>query len=216
VLQHAPFVRGLVLTGSAAAEDAGPDADLDLMVIVAPRRLAISFLMLGSLARLLGRGVLCPNQYRSEDHLALGPGDVYLARELAQALPLAGRGRDLLASNDWTAALLPNLGSARPSAVAPLPGGRFLQRLVERPLRGRLGDALDRAVGRLAMARVAVHHRRRGSEPPPDVVDAFRAGVELRFHGAPVHGWLLARYPQRRAQVAAELASAARLTYLNS
>src|SRR2546423_1662260 len=82
VLQHAPFVRGLLLTGSAAAADAGPDADLDLLIIVAPRRLATSFLLLGSLARLLGRSVLCPNQYRTEDHLALEPGDVYVAHEL--------------------------------------------------------------------------------------------------------------------------------------
>jgi predicted nucleotidyltransferase len=206
MLQHAPFVRGLLLTGSAAAADAGPDADLDLLVVVAPRRLATSFLVLGSLARLLGRGVLCPNQYRSEQHLALPTGDVYVARELAQAQPLAGRGRDLLAANRWTAELLPNVGPVPRAEVAPLPGGRLVQRLMERPLRGRLGDALERRLGRLALARMTAHHRRFGSAPPPGVVDAFRDGVELRFHGAPVHGWMLARYRQRRAELAAELA----------
>ena len=94
--------------------------------------------------------------------------------------------------------------------MATLPGGRLVQRLVERPLRGRLGDAVERGLGRLARARLAAHHRRWGSAPPSEVVEAFGAGVELRFHGAPVHGWLLARYQERRAEVAAELAGGAR------
>jgi predicted nucleotidyltransferase len=210
VLQHAPFVRGLLLTGSAAAADAGPDADLDLLVVVAPRRLATSFLVLGSLARLLGGGVLCPNQYRSEDHLSLAEGDVYVARELAQAHPLAGRGRDLWAANRWIATLLPNVGSGPRAEVAPLPGGRLVQRLVERPLRGRLGDAVEHRLARLGMARLVAHHRRFGTAPPATVVESFRDGVELRFHGAPIHGWLLERYRDRRAELAAELARADR------
>src|SRR5436190_375727 len=110
---------------------------------------------------------------------ALGPGDVYVARELAQSQPRAGRGRDLVAANRWTAALLPNVGSGPRAEVAPLPGGRLVQRLIERPLRGRLGDAVEARLGRLALARVASHHRRFGSAPPADVLEAFRHGVEL-------------------------------------
>ena len=50
-----PFVRGVVLTGSAAAGSAGKKADADLLVIVARGRIATVFLLLGSLSRLTGR-----------------------------------------------------------------------------------------------------------------------------------------------------------------
>ena len=69
VLQHAPFVRGLLLTGSAAAGEAGPGADPDLLVLVAPGRLGTAFALLGPLARVTGGRVLCPNHYRSVAHL---------------------------------------------------------------------------------------------------------------------------------------------------
>src|SRR5207248_544080 len=93
-------------------------------------------------------------------------------RRRAQALRRrAGRGRDLLTANRWTAALLPNAGAGPRAEVPPLPGGRLFQRLLERPLRGRLGDALDRRLGRLALARIGAHHRRWGSPPPVDVVE---------------------------------------------
>lgn len=205
-LRHAPFVRGLVLTGSAAAGDAGDDADVDLLVIVAAGRMSFVFVVLGSLARLLSRRLFCPNQYLSVDHLEVGPRDFYVAREIAQARPLAGRGEDFLAANEWTAELLPN-SEPRASGVPALPGGAALQSLVEWPLRGRIGDAADRALRRVALARLGVHHRERGSEAPLNAVAALEAGVELRFHGTPVHQRTLARYEEQRAEIASRLRS---------
>jgi len=93
LLRHVPFVRGVALTGSAAAGDAGRDGEVDLLVTVAPGSLGTAFLLLGSASRLMGRKLFCPNYYLGEDQLGLGPGTLYLARELAQARLSSATGR---------------------------------------------------------------------------------------------------------------------------
>lgn len=201
-LQHAPFVRGILLTGSAAAEDAGERADVDLLLIVGTGRVACTFVMLAGLSRLLSRSILCPNYYLSEAHLVLARRDQYSARELAQAEILAGNAHDLLSANGWVTRLLPN-AAPRGAAVSPLPGGPLLQRLFELPLRGRIGDRIERWAHRLAQARLAVHHGAFGRPVPQEVRDRFDAGIELRFHGAPLVDACLERYERRRAEVGA-------------
>jgi len=191
VLQHAPFVRGLLLTGSAAAGEAAPGADPDLFVLVAPERIGTVFALLGPLARLTGGRVLCPNHYRSVAHLPVEPRDLYVARELAQAWPLAGEGASFLTANAWTLDLLPN-AAPRHGSVRPLPLGRQAQRLAEALLPARI----ERRLRRLAAARLRAHH---GAAPPPDVTAALHAGVELRFHASRVHEAALDGYAARRA-----------------
>ena len=204
LLQHLPFVRGLLLTGSAAADDARADADVDMLVIVSPGRLATAFTMLGGASRVLSAAVFCPNHYVSQAHPALRRRDLYVAHELLQAYPLAGEAELLRAANGWATELLPN-STDRTARVGPLPCGTTVQRLLEWPLRGRLGDALDRKLQRLALARLERHHRARGSSPQPDVADDLRSGVALRFHAAAHDQSVMRRYDQRREEVAALL-----------
>jgi predicted nucleotidyltransferase len=204
VLQRLPFVRGTLLTGSAGADDADDHADVDLLVLVEPGRMSVTFTLLGGLSRVLGRRVLCPNHYLATSHLALeGERDLYLARELAQAYPLTGRACELLAANVWVRRLLPNV-SPRPLAVSTRQS--LLQRLAEWPLRGRLGDALERRLQRLALARLRRHYRSQGVAVPPDVVGDLRRGAQLRFHGLDERESVLTSYEHRRAELAARLA----------
>ncbi|HVN28265.1 MAG TPA: nucleotidyltransferase domain-containing protein, partial [Candidatus Binataceae bacterium] len=107
-LQHAPFVRGLVLTGSVAAEDALSDADIDMLIIVAHHRISLAFLLLGGISRLLSRRLFCPNYYLSAAHLALTRRDYYVARELSQAVALTETTQALFDANPWTQEVLPN------------------------------------------------------------------------------------------------------------
>jgi predicted nucleotidyltransferase len=204
VLQHLPFVRGLLLTGSAGADDAERDADVDLLVLVQPGRLSTAFTILGGLSRLLSRSLFCPNHYLSRAQLELRRRDLYIAREVLQAYPLAGEADALRAANDWVAALLPN-ATTRTARVRPLPGGALLQRLLEWPLRGRLGDALEGFLQPLALSRLEAHHGAASSTAPEDVVDDLRSGVQLRFHASPHNQAVLARYESRRDEVAARL-----------
>src|SRR5206468_7905836 len=59
ILRHFPFVRGLALTGSAAAGDAGADDDVDLLVTVAEGRPGTVFVLPGPLSRLPARRLVC-------------------------------------------------------------------------------------------------------------------------------------------------------------
>jgi hypothetical protein len=199
VVQHAPFVRGLLLTGSAAAGEAGPGADPDLLVLVAPGRIGTVFALLAPLARVTRHRVLCPNHYRSIDHLAIERRDLYVARELAQAWPLAGNAAAFLAANDWTRELLPNAAPRR-GGVRALPLGRLAQRAVE----ALLGDRFEQRLRRLARTRLDVHHR---GTPPADVLLALDAGIELRFHASHVDERVLDSYAARRDALARELVS---------
>ncbi len=199
VLRHLPFVRGLALTGSLAADDARVAADVDLMVIVAPRRLATTFLLMGPASTLLRRRLFCPNYYLSEDRLEIEPANRYVARELVQARCLAGSMTGLERSNSWLSERFPN---AHPSD-SQMPGGGLIQRIFERPLRGEIGDALERLAVRVAHSRLRAHYR---GDVPGDVAGALSRGVALRFHGHHAEENILARYEARRAQVAEMLA----------
>jgi predicted nucleotidyltransferase len=194
VLGGFPFVRGLALTGTAAAGDAGPDDDVDLLVTVADGRLGTVFLLLGPLSRLVGRKVFCPNYYVCEGRLDLGPGSLYLARELAQARPLAGDADALWRTSPWLAETFPN---ASPPPTAPERPSR-LQRALEALIGGRV-EGLARGV---ATSRLRAHY----GTVPAEVTGAFAAGTALRFHGSGVSGRTLDRYAARRAELAARFA----------
>jgi predicted nucleotidyltransferase len=191
ILRHFPFVRGLALTGSAAAGDAGADDDVDLLVTVAEGRLGTVFVLLGPLSRLLGRRPFCPNYYVCEGRLGLGPANLYLARELAQARPLAGDGAALWRANPWLEETFPN--AEPPSGAAP--AGSRLQRVVEALVGGRF-EPLAR---RVARQRLRAHY----GAVPADVEEAFAAGIALRFHGSGVAARTLERHRARRVELAA-------------
>ncbi len=206
VLGRAPFVRGLLLTGSAGADDAPPGADLDLLVLVEPGRLATVFTLLGSASRLLGRSLFCPNHYIALDSLDRDRRrDIYVAHEIAQAGPLYGRAELLGAANGWVRELLPNALNGTASAAAAPAARPRLQRLLEWPLRGRVGAALELRAKRLARSRLAHHHGPSG-EVPGSVLADLDAGAQLRFHGGTDADDLLARYERRREEIAELLA----------
>jgi predicted nucleotidyltransferase len=210
VLRHVPFVRALALTGSVAADDAREAADVDLLVVVAPARLGIAFLLLAPASRLLGRRLFCPNYYICEDQLKLAPSTLYVARELAQARSLVGDIRVLHVPNPWLGDVFPNGVTSLDDDHALRPGTR-LQRLLERPLSGRRADRLERWARRVALARLRVHYGAFGRGVPADVMASLDAGIELRFHGQPYDETTVGRYAARRAQVAEWLRDAERI-----
>lgn len=205
VLRHFPFVRALALTGSLAADDARDSADVDLLVILAPGRLATAFLLMGPPASVLRQRLFCPNYYVTEGRLEMAPGDPYVARELVQARCLAGSTAGLHDSNPWLATVFPNAGQGD-RGLAP---GGVLQRALELPLHGRLGDALEGIAARVARARLQAHYAACGATVPEDVANALDAGISLRFHGRHAANSMVARYAARRAEVAARLEGSA-------
>ncbi len=201
VVRHVPFVRTIALTGSVAAGDAGPDADVDLLLIVSAERLGTVFLVLGTISRLIGRRVLCPNYYLSDRHLTLERRTLYVGRELAQMRCLVGEVEQLRAANPWLHEMFPNLRLAHAPVPQRTPPG-VVQRLAERALGGALGTALERRARRVAHARLRAHHE---GDVPERVTEQLDRGIALRFHASDVDRLAPSRYATRRAELAAAL-----------
>jgi predicted nucleotidyltransferase len=199
-LQHGPFVRGIVLTGSVAADDAEEDADVDVLMIVAKGRIGLSFLLLATLSRVLSRRVFCPNYYVSEAHLGFPNHDRYIAREIAQAELLTSGAGALHDANSWVEAHLPNSSpTGRP--VKLLPGGALLQRILELPFGGRFGSWCEQKACTIVKNRLSAHYGSHRVEVPEDVQRRFELGIELRFHGAPRVNKSMARYEESRRKL---------------
>ena len=204
VLGMVPFVRGIILTGSVAAEAATEDADIDLMIIVAPSRLAFVFLVLGGFSRLTRRCFYCPNYYISEDHLLIERQNLFIAREIAQARPLDKDAERFFEINDWVREYLPN---ASPSQVRRgqrrRPNG--LQRLLEFPFRGRFGRWCESIASRTARKRIDEHYRGAREGQRTKIVDRFDSDHELRFHHHPELQGLRKRYADHRSRLENDL-----------
>lgn len=170
ILGALPYVRMVALTGSLAVMNVTQAADFDYMLITARGRLwtARAFaLALNRFTRLRGY-TLCPNLILSEYALEWPIHDLYSARELCQMIPITGFDvySRLMQANKWVASFLPN-AYMEFSSVDPAWRGSFgvtswrhlllenlqehtpsgrpgLQTLLEFPLRGRLGDRLER------------------------------------------------------------------------
>ena len=205
ILRHTPFVRGILLTGSVAAEDAPADADVDLLVIVADDRIGTVFALLGTTSRLVGRRWFCPNFYLAESQLPLQPSSVYIGRELGQAAAIVGDANALRGANPWLEEMFPNLGPPEP---APMRAGSRPQRCSRLSQRecGRSGGA-----SRSPARPVAPPHALRGRDPRGRrLTTRPRDGAALprRRDGFGVP----AQYEERRQALAAALRDEPRVT----
>jgi hypothetical protein len=144
-----PFVRMTAVTGSLAMNNAvSAQDDMDFLIITREGRVWLArglVLLVVHLARRLGIEI-CPNYVMAEQHLRLADPNLFTAHELAQLVPLYGRRTylRLVESNAWLRHYLPNFSPQQVTAVETGNTARSGQRLIEFPLGGRLGDALER------------------------------------------------------------------------
>lgn len=181
LIGQTPFVRGLLVTGSLAHDCFGPEADIDYLVLVAPRRIFTVFAVLGTTQRLTSVHVLCPNYYLATDHLALPERDYFIAREVLAATPVLGDDACLAfqTQNRWALDLFPN-AAAHP--IAPRHRAGIATRVVEWILAGRLGDAVEALLRRALISRIDAHYASCGVPVDPAVVDDAAREARLRFH----------------------------------
>ena len=156
-LARTPFVRMVAVSGSLALRNAEPNSDIDLFCIIAPNRLWLArawIVPLSKLTRALPRlfpHYLCPNYLLTLNALDVEDRTLFTAHEVAQAVPLWGRDayRRFLHANPWVHDFLPHAHfEDRLCPTAP-PRRPWYTRGLERAMRGRLGDALDRLAHRL-------------------------------------------------------------------
>jgi hypothetical protein len=152
LLARVPFVRMVALTGALAMHNPshGRD-DFDYFIVTAPGRVWLARLLIVGVVRVsrVWGWPICPNFVLSPDALAQRRQDVYIAHEIAQAVPLSdesGLYARFRAANPWTHAHLPNAHTAYERGGAHALGGlgRMVKRVLEGVLGGGLGDRLER------------------------------------------------------------------------
>src|SRR4051794_20654958 len=143
-----PFVRMVAISGSLAADNPDPRADIDFLIVTTPGRLWLVrglAVLLVRAARLAG-AQLCPNYLLTTRALTLHERDLYTAHELLQAAPIAGTPiyQRFLAENCWAASWLPNRFRGATSAPALPARAGLLGRVGEATLGGQVGDRIER------------------------------------------------------------------------
>lgn len=119
--KHIPWIQAIFVTGSLAMNNAGPDEDIDFMIVTAPDRLWLTRLVVSGFAWLRGKRrswqgeekrSWCFNLWLEEDQLELfaRQPSLYTAYELLQARLVFDRnrvGERLFAQNRWVRSYLP-------------------------------------------------------------------------------------------------------------
>lgn len=159
ILGTFPFVRLIAVTGSLAADNPGPDADLDYLIVTAPGRLWLVRALAVGLVRLGGAlGLaICPNYLLTTRALRLDHEDIFTAHELLQAVPIVGRTtyRQLLAQNAWVQRWLPNRCRELPPDVPERSALGLLKRVGEIVMTGPIGDWLESREARRTRHRLS-------------------------------------------------------------
>ena len=147
ILGSLPFVRMVALTGSLAVLNISTNADFDYMLVTAKGRVwtaRVFALLFNRLVRPFGH-TICPNLIVSESALEWPLHDLYSARELMQMIPISGMDvyREVMEVNSWAREILPNRSHDFSREHKATKVATTVQRLLESPLRGTLGDKFE-------------------------------------------------------------------------
>ena len=108
-----PFVRAAFLSGSLSKGVNDGDADIDLFIITAEKRLWICRFILTGFKKIFllnKKKFLCPNYFVTEDHLEIPERNIFTATELITLRPLFNERKlhDILEANSWVLNFYPN------------------------------------------------------------------------------------------------------------
>lgn len=204
-LKYIPCIKGILVTGSLAVNNARRKDDIDFLVFVSPHRLWSVFFVLGMLQRIFSRKYFCSNYYKSIDHLELMRESYFLARESIQSRPVFGEAfcKRFYEKNQWLFDWLPN---ADREEEAKFNDARIVNRKgVLRWLTGALewvmgtwvGDVAEAGFRKLLQHRLHVHYGKHGSSVPEDILHNAMNGVELKFHGLDHENWIIGEMKKR-------------------
>ena len=137
VIASLPFVRMVAVTGSLAMDNTEDGKDIDYIIVTQKGYLWTCRAMTLAIARVarLDGVTLCPNYLITENALELENRSLYVARELAQMIPLSGMEVyiHMRCLNSWTDEYLPNAKDAPqlPAGILPIKAPFLFQRVME-------------------------------------------------------------------------------------
>jgi hypothetical protein len=189
-----PFVRMVAITGGLACDSMADHDDIDLLIVTGQRRLWLTRLMIVAMVRVVGlRGPeLCPNYLVSELAMSFEDRSVYVAREIAQMVPICGgdQYRSMLASNTWYRDVV---GNHSPVFDVPEVSRGPLKKATEVVLGHRCFDWLERWEMERKVKRLRLVESRRPEVSTPDEssfsIDVCKghmvgngAGIDVAWH----------------------------------
>jgi hypothetical protein len=144
-LANIPFVRMVALTGALAARNPAHEKDdFDYLLVTQPGRVWLARAMAILVVRIVRRRgrELCPNYILAADNLVQERQDLYIARELAQMLPLYGYPlfEEMHRVNHWMTTFFPNAVSPRQASPDH---HNVVKSWLEFVLGGKVGDWLE-------------------------------------------------------------------------
>ncbi|MBP9821847.1 MAG: nucleotidyltransferase domain-containing protein [Candidatus Pacebacteria bacterium] len=204
-LQLAPWVRGMFVSGSLALGTVNKESDFDVLVLVEPRRLYLSRLILSGIASLIGArrtryettapDKFCFNHYITTDALGIKHESLYNAQTYSHLVPMAvspALSGKFFAENLWINKYVYNFTphqqtirrSVRPNRLFFL-----ISRTLEFIGSGSLGNALEK--------KVCEYQQKRISSNPSTHASGGRVvytKTELEFHPHSFEKIILNRY----------------------
>lgn len=148
ILASLPSVRMVGVTGSLAVNNAGSDADIDIMLVTDGGRLWSVRLLAKILQFADARFVtshMCVNYLVSMRALELAQPGLFVGQEFAQMVPVFGLDTyaELRSRNKWVDDYLPNAKGQPPGSCEVSPSAPRLRRFLETLLSSPLGSLLE-------------------------------------------------------------------------
>lgn len=209
ILSGLPFVRMVAVTGSLAAGNVEPGADIDYLIVTEPGRLWLcrALVILQVRAARRRRVLLCPNYLLSESALELEERDLYTAWELSQMVPVSGLEtyHRLRERNGWIASFLPNAGDrprSRAENLQPYTERKSAPwRMLEGVLRTPVGDWIEEWERERKVRRFTRMSGLGGDGLGTADVDADFSATRCKGHLGTRAREIMARYRERIAEL---------------
>jgi len=147
LIRRFPFVRGLYISGELSKGVLSKKGDIDFLIVTAPGRVWVcrTLIILFKKIFLLNRKrLLCANHFVAEDYFEIPERNRYTALEAVTLKPVFNGVflSNYVRENSWILDFFPNVGIPEAAGEPKRPVG-ILQGILEYPLRGRAGDAID-------------------------------------------------------------------------
>jgi hypothetical protein len=144
-----PFVRGIGISGSLSKGSMPIDSDIDYFIITKSGRLWLcrSILIFFKKVFLLNsRKYFCLNYFIDEDHLEIEEKNLFTATEIFTLLPTYGNNlfSEFFSKNAWVEKYYFNWEKGMNRSNNPKDKRNFLQKIIEVPFFGWIGNALDK------------------------------------------------------------------------
>jgi hypothetical protein len=152
-----PFVESVCISGSCSKGLLDKDGDVDYFIITAPQKLWLCRSILIAFKKIFlfnSRKYFCINYLVDSNNLQIPDENVFVATEIKTLVPVSNKKQfeNFLNANNWTNSFLVNRSKYEAAFLNENPTKKYLFRVVELALNGKLGDRLEKKCFELTLS----------------------------------------------------------------